>query len=84
MTQKEKDSLVGGSMLKSLYDNLIYNNMFITHPSIDKILNKIRDVKIRYPNADVTYDFMTTPDGKNYVVRAKENGKIVYSSYKPN
>lgn len=38
--------------------------------------------KNKYPNSKVTYCFAKNGNGKNYVITAKENGKIIFSSYK--
>jgi hypothetical protein len=40
-----------------------------------KLINK------KYPNAKVSYFFLKDKSGKGYVIQAKENNKIVYSSY---
>jgi hypothetical protein len=39
-------------------------------------------LKKQYPKANISYYFAKNPNGKNYVIQAKENGKVIYSSYK--
>lgn len=38
-------------------------------------------LKVKYPDAKVTYFFAKDASGKGYVLNAKEKGKIVYTSY---
>lgn len=48
---------------------------------VEQIQMELELIKKKYPKANVSYYFAKNPNGKNYVVQAKENGKIVYSSY---
>jgi hypothetical protein len=51
--------------------------------NIDEISSNMEAIRKAFPNAKVSYSFAKNGDGTNYVIRAKENGKIVYSSYVP-
>jgi len=51
---------------------------------IDEVSREIEQIKKKYPNSKVSYYFAKNPNGKNYVIEAKENGKVVYSSYQQN
>ena len=50
---------------------------------IESIQMDINYIKKQYPKAKVSYFFAKNGNGKNYVIVAKENNEIVYSSYKP-
>jgi hypothetical protein len=51
---------------------------------IDEVLREIEQIKKKYPKSKVSYYFAKNGNGKNYVIEAKENGKVVYSSYQQN
>ena len=48
----------------------------------ERLMMDLKDIKLKYPKAKVSYNFAKDKSGKGYVITAKENGKVVYSSYK--
>ena len=48
----------------------------------ERLMMDLKDIKLKYPKAKVSYTFAKDKSGKGYVITAKENGKVVYSSYK--
>jgi hypothetical protein len=42
----------------------------------------LKSIKLKYPKAKVSYTFAKDSSGKGYVITARENGKVVYTSYK--
>jgi len=49
---------------------------------MDTLMFNLEQIKKQYPKAKVTYYFAKDSTGTGYVIEAKENNKIVYSSYK--
>jgi hypothetical protein len=66
---------------KSLY--VVAERYKNSNGNIDEISSNMEAIRKAFPNAKVSYSFAKNGDGTNYVIRAKENGKIVYSSYVP-
>ena len=58
-------------------------NGFFNTNKVDMVQleQRLKLLKKEYPNAKVTY-FFTDANSDGYVLNAKENGKIIYSSYK--
>ena len=55
--------------------------MYAQGGDIESIKMDMDLIKKQYPKAKVSYFFAKNPNGKNYVIVARENNKIVYSSY---
>ena len=55
--------------------------MYAQGGDIESIQMDMDLIKKQYPKAKVSYYFAKTPNGKNYVIEARENNEIVYSSY---
>jgi|GEM_PF-6629388 len=49
---------------------------------MDRLQMDLQAIKKKYPNAKVSYTFAKDSSGKGYVITAKENNQIVYTSYK--
>jgi hypothetical protein len=48
----------------------------------DMLSMDLKSIKLKYPKAKVSYTFAKDSSGKGYVITARENGKVVYTSYK--
>ena len=48
---------------------------------IEEVQMTMNQIKRKYPNAKVSYYFAKNPNGKNYVVEVKQDGKVIYSTF---
>jgi hypothetical protein len=60
---------------------ILKNSKMAQGGDIESIKMDMDLIKKQYPKAKVSYFFAKNPNGKNYVIVARENNKIVYSSY---
>ncbi|NDC24744.1 MAG: hypothetical protein EBZ49_11560 [Proteobacteria bacterium] len=76
---KEEGKLGGPrkNMVMQLKENPMYRSYDYT-----KLEQEMKAIRAKYPNAKVSYYFSNTNDGKDYVIVAREGGKIVYSTLK--
>jgi hypothetical protein len=52
--------------------------------NFEKLEYEMKTIREMYPNAKVMWYTMRTDCGRNYVIEAKEDGKIVYSTLTKN
>lgn len=48
----------------------------------NKIQAELNECALKYPNAKISYYFAKDKSNKGYIIQAKEDNKIIYSSYK--
>jgi hypothetical protein len=78
---------VGGYLIgDSIGDDGMYKRMntMANGGWIDEVTRDMNEIKKKFPNSKVSYYFAKNHNGKNYVIEAKENGKVVYTSYQQN